>query len=103
MPLLTRKRGDSGTNQIRKNWKMEGMAWRREGIRHDQLLLILAVPNEDHEALYRVYAVRCETDKAAERHVHDVTGVPEGVVERTELWAVDGIRHLRDQHGSGVC
>lgn len=34
--------------------------------------------------------------------VHDVTGVPESVVERTELRAVDGVRNLRNQHRSGV-
>ena len=34
--------------------------------------------------------------------VHDVTGIPQGVVEGAELRAVDGVGNLRDQHGRGV-
>ena len=33
---------------------------------------------------------------------HDVTGVPEGVVEGCELRTVSGVGDLRDQHGRGV-
>lgn len=51
LPLLTSQRGDSGTNQMRKNWNTEGIACRREGMRHDHSLLILDVPNAVHEAL----------------------------------------------------
>ena len=40
--------------------------------------------------------------KAEGNDVHDVTGIPEGVVEGRELRAVDGVRDLRNQHGRGV-
>ena len=43
-----------------------------------------------------------EKKKAEGNDVHDVTRIPEGVVERTELGAVDGVRDLGDQHGRSV-
>lgn len=44
-----------------------------------------------------------DEDSAADRRdSHDVTGVPEGVVERSKLGTVGGVRDLRDQHGRGV-
>lgn len=68
---------------MRKNWRNEGMACRTEGIRHDQLLLMRAVPNAAQEALRMER--RGERDKrflVSSNDVHDVTRVPEGIVQR---------------------
>ena len=36
------------------------------------------------------------------KHLHNVTGVPEGVVEGGQLRTVSRVRNLSDQHGGGV-
>ena len=36
------------------------MAWRTDGMRHDQLLLILDVPNDDQDALGGARSAPCE-------------------------------------------
>ena len=44
LPFEKSQRGDSGTNQMRQTWKMEGSACSADGMRHDQLFLMLNVP-----------------------------------------------------------
>lgn len=44
------KRGDSGTNHTKKSWIKDGTACTIDGMRHDQLLLMLLVPYVNHAA-----------------------------------------------------
>lgn len=45
LPLEHNQRGDSGKNQMKRTCVREGVAWRADGIRHDQLVGMLKVPN----------------------------------------------------------
>ena len=72
-----------------------------EGIRHAQLLLMNSVPNVVQDAL--CHASATEEKKLRRGNLHNVTGIPEGVVESSQLGTVWRVRPFGDQHGCRVC
>lgn len=73
-----------------------------EGIRHAQLLLMNSVPKVVHEALYDAKINNCWKWYQRNVDLHNVTRVPEGVVESSQLSTVCGVGELSNQHGGGV-
>lgn len=84
------------------NWKTEGRPWRMEGIRHAQLLGMNSVPNVVQDALKAAASAIGRHGRRKERGLHNVTGVPEGVVQSRQLGTVCRVGELGDQHGRGV-
>jgi hypothetical protein len=44
LPLEMSQRGDSGMKKMRKSWRTDGRPWKRDGMRHDQVLSMRNVP-----------------------------------------------------------